>query len=131
MCRFHFQVAREILGGPALRPVPDHQQVRRNGLADLRQNPHAIEHALHRTEIGKVNQQLLARRRVSRGPGLLVVRMVQVAVDEVLDHPDLVRHAEDFHRLTAQVLADRRNPIGFLDRELGDREIRAVGPHQR
>ncbi len=55
----HAQCPRQMLGGPTLRPVAHHQQAHIRVFAHLRKNADAIEHALHRAEVGKVNQQLL------------------------------------------------------------------------
>jgi hypothetical protein len=113
-----------------LGAVARHQQVCRHALADLGQNAHAIHHALHGPEIGEVQQQLLARRSIMGRAGLGVVRLVSIAVDEVLDHANLVGDAEHVDGLLAQVVADRRDPVGLLYRELGDRVIRPVHAHQ-
>jgi hypothetical protein len=80
----HFQFARQVLGGTALRSVAGHQQVRRHALADFGQNADAILHALHGAEIGKMNEQLFSRRGVRRCALLLFVGMVQSQLTKFL-----------------------------------------------
>ena len=85
----HLQFARQVLGGARSGPSPTISRRAGTRPAHLGQNTYAIEHALDRAEIGEVNQQLLATGRVRRGAALGVVGMVQIAVDEVLDHANL------------------------------------------
>src|SRR3954452_21344846 len=85
-----FPFAREMLRGPAIRTVAAHQQVRRPAFERLRQDPNAIERALYRPEVGEANQQLLATPRIELRPLFLVVRVIQLAVHEILDDTNLV-----------------------------------------
>src|SRR5687767_9562398 len=86
------QLARQMLRWSAIGAVADHQQVRRRLFTDFGQNPDAVENALYRTEVGQVDQQLLAPRRELRRSSLLRIGTVEIDIDEVLDHADLVIH---------------------------------------
>ena len=125
------QLMRQMLGGAAVRPVARHQQVRGDVLANFGEDADAVRDALHGPEVGKVNQQLLPGRGIRRGAGLLVIGMVEIAVDEVGDDADLVRYSKNLDRLPPQVLADRADAVRALDGKLGDRKVGGVGAHQR
>src|SRR6266850_7261431 len=105
--------------------------MRRDLLARRGQNPDAVQHTLHRTEIGDVDQQLFAGRSVSAGARFFRVRSVGVAVHEIVNHANLVAHAELFYRFRAQVFADAGDAVGLLDGELGNREIGRVDAYER
>src|SRR5581483_12506737 len=57
-------------------------------------------------------------------------RLVQAAVDEVVDDPNLVPRLEHLHGLLAQILADTGDAVGLFDGEAGDGEVGPVGAHQ-
>ena len=73
-----------MLGGPALRPIAHHQQPHVGVLAHFGEDADAIEHALHRPEVGKVNQQLFAigrelgDARRDRGSGRYVSQLTKL-----------------------------------------------------
>ncbi len=100
-------------------------------LAHFRQDADAIQHALHGTEIGHVNQQLFALGRVGSGAAFIRVGMVQIAIDEVIDDADFVGDAEYIHRMPPQIFTDRSDPVGFLNRKFSDGEVGGVGAYQR
>ncbi len=57
----HSKLPSQTFGGTAVRPVADHIQFRRDFLADLGQNPDAVEDSLHGTEVRDMNEPLDAR----------------------------------------------------------------------
>src|SRR5262245_5733479 len=95
----------------ALRSVAYHQQMRRNLLAHLGQDPNAVERPLYRPEIGNVDQQFFSWRRVGDGSGPVRRRTVDIAVDEVRNHPDFLLDSEHLDGVAPQVLADRGDAV--------------------
>ena len=124
------EIAREVFSGAALGAIADHQQVGGRVPHDFGQDAHTILHALDGPEIRHVDQELAIRWGIAAGRGLLVVRLIEVAVYEVGDDPNVVAHAEDLDGLAAQVFADGSDAVGLLDGVLGDGEIGTVGADQ-
>src|SRR6185312_9777314 len=93
-------------------------------LPRLGQDTNAIEDALYRTEVGKMHQRLFSSAPV---PG----RLINVAIDEVMNRFDGPLYTEEFPRVFAEVAADAGNTIRFFDGKFGDWEIGVIGAHQR
>ena len=67
-----------------------------------------------------MNEQLFARRSELREARARRIRLVNIAVHEIVNDADFVFDAENLDGLAAQILADRRNPVRLLDGELRD-----------
>ena len=79
-----------------------------------------------------MGQNLVVRRGQGAPAGAIPGRMVLRGRDEVGDHLDVATDAaEGAVGLVAQVLRHCGHAIGLLDRELRDREVRGILPHQR
>jgi hypothetical protein len=123
--RSTFSSRARCSAGPRSGAVAHHQQVRRHALADLR--PECERNPARASPGGNWKDESAASRRGRSTPRRRSSRRRdgrQIAVDEVLDHANLVRDAEHVHRLLAQVVADGSDAVGFLDGKLGDRKIR-------
>ncbi len=125
------QLSRQDFGGAAVRTIAHHQKVRRNRLANARQNMHAVEHPLHRPKIRKMNQQFFAARGKRPGARFFRIRLIDLDVDEVRNDAHFVLHSKDFRRPLADELADAGHAVRFLNRKFGNWKVRAVRPHQR
>ena len=79
-----------------------------------------------------MNQDALAGRGIlqARLRGLGVAQ-IHIAVDEVVDHLDVILDVEFLQRLLAQIFGDGRYPVTFFNGIARDREIRAVETDQR
>ena len=119
----HPQLTRQMFRRAPLRPISHHQQTRIRVLPDFGQDPDTIVHPLYRTEIRKMDQQLLPIRRKTRQAAAFRIGRVERAVHEIVNDTYLIGHAEYLQRLTPQVVADGRHAIGFFNRELRNREI--------
>ena len=114
-----------ISAGPRSGPSPTITQMRGRRLAELPAecgcNPARVSPAGN----SKDGSDAFPSRSALR------IGLVQIAVDEVVDHADRVRDSENFHRLLLQIIADGGDAVGFFDGKFGDRKIRAVGADQR
>ena len=87
------------------------EQVGGRVLAYLGQYANAIEHAFHRPEIGKMDQQLLARGSKSRRALLFAIGLIDIAVDEIRNDADLIGNPKNIDRAFAQVVADGSHAV--------------------
>ena len=116
----------------ALRTISRHQESHRDVLAHFGQNANAIEDAFHGAEVGQVDQQFLAVRRVLRGAFLLVAEIQPLPRDRgaeddgvgeqeyvVAEHPAVGDEAqrcgdlsgEQIDALLANLLQDSNNGV--------------------
>src|SRR5580658_1515390 len=112
---FDTEFARQHFGGATLRAVADHHQADGGRLQDLFQNADAVQYALYGPEIRKMDQLFFFRL-------VLRVRMIEIAVDEVVDHADLVRDSEDVRGPLLQILTDGGDAVRFFDGKFRDRK---------
>ena len=97
-------LARKVLGDAAVGAVADEHQPRRHGFRDPGKDLDDVLNALHRTEVGEVDEKTLVRLRRSADAcgDQLWVADVDVAVDEVADDFDLGGDAEGLAGAVAQ-----------------------------
>src|SRR5881409_1785043 len=126
------QAVRLLLRRVAVRPVPYEHERGGQHLPHAGEDAHHVAHALDGTEVRDVRQDLVVRRGQRAPAGRIAGRMVLRARHEVRDHLDVAAGAaEGAIGLVAQVLRHGGHPIGLLDRELRDGEVRGILPHER
>ena len=62
----HAEGPRQMFRRPALGAIANHQQPRVCAWPDFREDPNAVEHSLHRAEVGEMDQQFFAVGRELR-----------------------------------------------------------------
>src|SRR5437868_13599149 len=90
-----------------------------------------VSHAFYRPEVRKVHKDALARVGVLSAALRIVLAVILVAVDEVVDHLDVVARLEVTDRAIAQVVGNRGNAIAVLNGKFRDRQVRSVQTNQR
>ena len=87
-----------------------------NNTLDAIKNLHHIGQALYRTKVRQVNQDALVSRGILQAPlrGLCVAQ-IHIAVDEVVDHLNMILDVEFLQRLLAQIFGDGRHSVAFLN----------------
>jgi hypothetical protein len=121
------ECARLLLRVDALGTVTHHEQHARHLGRRLGEDTHHIPHALHGAEVRHVHDHLATARHEPRQRRRMRRAIVDGRIDEVVDHLDAAAGAAECgDRLRAQVLRHRRDVVGALDRELGDRVERRI-----
>ena len=101
---FDPMVPREPFCAAAFRPVPCHQQDCRQLALDPGKYLDYVGRSLDRSKVGEVNQNFFSRRCKAFSEIASLGRLVDIAIYKVVNHVDLVLHAEALVSSVAEVL---------------------------
>src|SRR5690348_12165432 len=90
-----------------------------------------ISDSLYRTKIREMHEQLLLRFGKDRSFGADILwSLVEIAVNEIMDHLDRLLDRELLNGSFPQIIGDRCDSVAFFDRESRDRKVRGILSHQ-